>query len=188
MADKDTAELTEIEADFIGAEGGYTPSPTYKKSELEEKTIAELAVLAAQYVELTETTLKKNFKKAEIINIILNNGLDKKRKSGSGRKADGDNANSIIDMLLEILDNVKTDRDKKPLNKYAKKLFRTNAINIIDSKLENAEQSAHTASYVILMGAGALLVIEALIGFKNIPTLLKRWKDKKNANKTAKTE
>jgi hypothetical protein len=157
----------------------------YTRTELENRTAKELAVMASEYINANPETIAKWAKK-DIITVILNKGYDKKSAPRQNRtRTDTEN---VIIGVLDFLDNIKEEREQKRLYKPLKDVFKNNATNVIDEGLGSGAINLNTASKVVVVVAGSLILIDSFIGLKKIPELIKNWKNKKENDRANKTE
>jgi hypothetical protein len=162
-----------------------TENKEYTRTQLENKTAKELAVMASEYITASPETIAKWAKK-DIITVIINKGYDKKSAPRQNRtKTDTEN---IIGGVLDFLDSVKEEREQKRIYKPLKEVVKNNAVNVIDESLESGTINLHTASKIVVAVGGSLVLIDAFIGFKKIPELFKDWKEKKKNARADKTE
>ncbi|WP_331773811.1 hypothetical protein [Sulfurospirillum sp. 1612] len=154
------------------------------RTELMQKTGKELAKIALPYTNLKEVTLTK-LSKAELCDIILTKGANREQTEPKARanRAKSD-SEAIIDTFLAIAESFKLKREQEPLNAAAKQIFKNNAVNIVDKKVEDETVSSHGVNTAVVIVAGAFLAIDGIIGLANIPTFLGKLKSKFNANRT----
>jgi hypothetical protein len=148
-------------------------------------TAKQLAVIASQYINASPETIVK-WSKKDIIKVIQNKGYDKEAKARPAQsKTDTQN---LVNSILDFLESVKFEREEKRLYKPLKEVFTNNSVNIIDEKTQGADM--HGASKVIVIVTGSLILIDSLIGFKNLSGFIKKIKAKfsKEDTKNAKTE
>jgi hypothetical protein len=174
-----------------GADMDIPPSPfdlnetdnievEYVTTELEQMTGKELAAIATQYINAAPETIAK-WKKADIIAVILNKGIDKKSRPRQGVKSE---TRQLIDDVLSFFDAVKINREQKPIYEPLKKTVATNAVNIVDKKVAEGSIRLNTANGLILSVSGLALIFDALYGFKNAPALFAKIKAKFKKEKT----
>ncbi|MDR3178409.1 MAG: hypothetical protein LBT96_05445 [Campylobacteraceae bacterium] len=190
--DKDNNVVNGIEADnppypFTDENDtdGGVENETYTRTELENKTAKELAVIASDYITASPETIAKWAKK-DIITVILNKGYDKKSAPRQNRtRTDTEN---VVLGILDFLDGIKEEREQKKLYKPLKEVVKNNAVNVIDGSLESGAINLHTASKAVLILGGFLILVDSVIGFKKIPELIKRWKEKRGSDKNDKKQ
>jgi len=151
---------------------------TTNRAELMQKTGKELAKLAKPFTSLSETTLSK-LSKAELCDIIISKGKERKEKPKNK-----DSSTAIIDTFLGIIESIKTNRDKEPLNTTAKQIFSSNAVAVVDRQIQEEKITSGGLNTTILILSGSFLLIDGVIGIKNIPGIYKKIKDRINARKT----
>ncbi|MDR1976515.1 MAG: hypothetical protein LBQ18_05935 [Campylobacteraceae bacterium] len=187
--DKDmenVAQMGEIESPFTVTEVENEQDETPQtRTELEQMTAKQLAVIAAQYVNASQETIVKWAKK-DIISVILNKGMDK--KSSPRQSATKSDSRMLIETLISFLDGVKIQREQKPLYKPAKEIFSNNAINIVDEKFQDGTLSAHGTSRILAVSVGLFLIVDAFIGAKNIPAFYTKIKEKFKSGTAKKAE
>ena len=167
---------TEIASPFI--EEVEEKGATKKRAELMQKTGKELAKMAKPFTSLSETTLSK-LSKAELCDIIISKGKDRKEKPKNK-----DSSTAIVDTFLGIVESIKVNRDKEPLNNTAKQIFSSNAVAVVDKQIQEEKITSGGLNTAILLLSGSFLLIDGIIGIKNIPAIYKRIKDKISARKT----
>lgn len=155
------------------------------RTELMNKTAKELAVLAMPYVPLRQSTLEK-MAKADLCDIIMTKGQSKEQKESKARASRKDSeSEAIIETILQIVESFKIKREKEPLNATAKNVFKNNAINIVDKKVEDETVSSHGVNTAVAIITGGFLLVDGLIGIGNVPTLFSKLKGKLSAKKSA---
>ncbi|MDX1808304.1 MAG: hypothetical protein R3331_02065 [Sulfurospirillaceae bacterium] len=154
------------------------------RTELMEKTGKELAKMALPYTTWKESTLSK-LSKPELCDIILTKGANKEQQEPRARAARAtSDSEAIIETFLAIAESFKLKREKEPLNATAKQIFKNNAVNLVDKKVEEETLSSHGVNVTVAFIAGTFLAIDGLIGLANIPTFFSKIKSKLNVNKT----
>ncbi|MDR2789539.1 MAG: hypothetical protein LBB59_00950 [Campylobacteraceae bacterium] len=156
----------------IDSDTAYNADNEYTYTQLESMTARQLAEIAENYINASAETIVK-WSKKDIIKVIQNKGYDKEPKARIRDKADTRN---LVNSVLDFLESVKFDRDEKKLYKPLKEVFANNSVNLIEEKTQGADM--HGASKVIVAITGALLLTDALIGFKNLGTFYKKIKEK----------
>jgi hypothetical protein len=157
----------------------------YSYTQLEAMTAKQLSVIASQYINASPDTIVKWAKK-DIIKVIQNKGYDKEAKARPAQsKTDTQN---LVNSVLDFLESVKFEREEKRLYKPLREVFANNSVNVIEEKTQGADM--HGASKIIVAITGALILTDALIGFKNLGSFIKKVKAKfvKEKDEKAKTE
>lgn len=148
--------------------------------DLNKATLAELAEIAQHYSDRSYETLRR-LTRGELLNIIKNES-DSRDKSYNGLDKDADN---LLKMLVEILDEIKRARENTPLNPTLKRIF-TSQNNKLTEVLVNANVKSGVISISILLILSLALFIDAFIGFSNIAKKI-RERTAKKAQKDSQT-
>ena len=150
------------------------------RNELMKLTGKELAKMAQPYSTLRLVSLER-MSKAKLCDIILNK-TDKKKEDDEKPNARAARSTSeteqFIDTALTMLDMLKRNRDHEPLNPVAKDIFKKQAVVYADEKIKNNELDVDKANTALFTLAGAAILYDGIIGFKNTPTLLNKIKNK----------
>lgn len=161
-------------------------SNSVNRTELMNKTAKELAVMAMPYVPLKQTTLEK-MAKADLCDIIMTKGQNKEQKESKARaNRTQSDSEAIIETVLAIAESFKLKRENEPLNATAKQIFKNNAVNIVDKKVEDEAVSSHGVNTAVAVFAGAFLLVDGLIGIANIPSFFSKLKGKMSAKSNTK--
>lgn len=130
--------------------------------DLNTATLAELAEIAQHYSDRSYETLRR-LTRGELLNIIKNES-DTRDKSYNGLDKDADN---LLKMFVEILDEIKRARESAPLNPTLKRIF-ISQNNKLTEVLVNANIKSGVISISILLILSLALFIDAFIGFNSI--------------------
>lgn len=153
---------------------------TLNRNELMKLTGKELAKMAQPYSTLRMSSLER-LSKAKLCDIILNK-TDKKKDEEDKPHArvarSSSDTEQFIDTALTVLDMLKQNRDKEPLNATAKEIFRKQAIVYADEKIQNGEMSADKANNALFYLSAGVILYDGIIGISNTPTLLSKMKKK----------
>ena len=151
------------------------------RNELMKLPGKELAKMAQPYSTYKLISLER-MSKAKLCDIILNKG--DKKKADDEEKPHARSARSaseteqFIDTALVMLDMLKRNRDNEPLNPTAKDIFKKQAVVYADEKIKNNELNVDKANTALFALAGAAILYDGIIGFKNTPTLFNKIKNK----------
>ena len=170
--------INEAESKFFG-QNDKAEVPTY--SELMKKTGRELAEMAAPFTDKSVTTLSKMAKK-DLIKIIqdgLAGKVNEKEQEAKARKnRTKSEAEQLIEAMIHTLEAFKVQREHKPLNPVIKKVFEQQAVNYTSKKVEEDNITPEGINKALLFGTGALLLVDGLVGFENIPKIIEKIKKK----------
>lgn len=159
------------------------------REELKAKyTGKQLADLVVGKTPLKLSTLQR-MSKDDLIDIYLD--IDTKKKSNNARasRSTGE-TEDILNFGLATLQSIKQARENDPtanINQIALNMFKSSAVKKIDDARQSEAISNDTLQNVIFYLAGGALVVDAVVGFKNVPSLFGKLKDKvkrKSANDT----
>lgn len=142
--------------------------------DLNTATLAELAEIAQHYSDRSYETLRR-LTRGELLNIIKNES-DTRDKSYNGLDKDADN---LLKMFVEILDEIKRARESAPLNPTLKRIF-ISQNNKLTEVLVNANIKSGIISISILLILSLALFIDAFIGFNSIVKRIKERAKTKN--------
>jgi len=149
------------------------------RKELELLTGKELARMADPKSDLSFNTLKGKGK-SYLIDIILGINEEKKEQP-KGRAPQGVNqSEDILNVGLTLLQGFKQQREgeEAQLNPLASQMFKDSAITQVDKARAEGIIKVDKFNTLILALSGTALVIDGVIGFKNIPGLLSKLKAK----------
>ena len=181
--DSGTSEDVEMDSPFVKPQ---TEEKSINRTELMEKTGKQLAVMCTPYSPLKLKTLEK-MAKSDLCDIILSKGQNKEQKEAKGRSGTSkSDSEAIIDTMLAIAESFKMKREQEPLNATAKTIFKNNAVNLVDKKVDEEEISSHGVNTAVAVFTGAFLLVDGLVGIANIPTLFSKMKSKFNAKPNTK--
>jgi len=153
-------------------------SRAINRTELMQKTAKELSILAMPYVALKESTLQK-MAKSDLCDIILSKGQSKEKKESTARASrTQSDSEAIISTLLMMVESFKVKRENEPLNAAAKEIFKNNAINIVDKKVDDETVSSHGVNTAVTVLTAGFLLVDGLIGLKNVPSFFSKIKSK----------
>lgn len=138
-------------------------------------TLAELAEVAQHYSDRSFETLRR-LNRAELINIIKNEA-DNRDKGFNGLDKDADN---LLKLFVELLDEIKRARDNQPLNPTLKRIF-CNQNNKLTEILINANVKSGFISVFILIVIATALIFDTFIGFDSISKYFKAKREAKEA-------
>lgn len=151
------------------------------RNELMKLTGKELARMAQPYSTYKLISLER-MSKAKLCDIIINKGDKKKQEDDEKPNARAARSSSdteqFIDTALTMLDVLKQQRDHEPINATAKEIFKKQAIVYADEKIKNNELNVDKANTALFALAGAAILYDGIIGFKNTPTLFNKIKNK----------
>lgn len=178
-AAQDIKEVSELDSEF----GAPDIDPEKKvlnardfELDLNSATLAELAEIAQHYSDRSYETLRR-LTRAELLAIIKNES-DTRDRAYQGLDRDADN---LLKMTVELLDEVKRAREGKPLNPTLKRLFIAQN-NKLTEVLVNANVKSGVISIIILLSLAFALFIDSFWGFSAIVEKLKK---RANAKQTA---
>lgn len=140
--------------------------------DLSTATLAELAEIAEQYSDRSWETLRR-LSRGELLDIIKNQ-CDNRDSSNSTLHKDADN---LLKIFVELLDEIKKARENKPLNATLKRVF-IGQNNKLTEFLVNANVKSGLISIVILVALSIALLFDSFVGFD---TFAKKLKEKREA-------
>lgn len=145
-------------------------------AQLDSLTLAELADIAIKFSNRGIETLKR-LKREELYYIILNQKDDfKAREYGSLNQDSRD----LIELLIDVLGDVKQKREGRPLNAVIVKIFRNQNKKLCELFVR-AGASGSIVGYIVLFCATGALLIDAFCGFERVADFFKN----KNTKPTA---
>lgn len=150
------------------------------RNELMKLTGKELAKMAQPYSTLKLSSLER-LSKAKLCDIILNKTYkikDDEEKPHARDARSSSDTEQFIDTALTVLDMLKQNRDKEPLNATAKEIFRKQAVVYADEKIQNGEMNADKANNALFYLSAGVILYDGIIGISNTPTLLAKLKKK----------
>lgn len=152
--------------------------------DLSSATLAELAEVAEQYSHRSWETLRR-LSRGELLEIIKNQ-CDNRDSSNSTLHKDADN---LLKVFVELLDEIKKARENKPLNATLKRVF-IGQNNKLTEFLVNANVKSGFISIIILIALSIALLFDSFIGFDSFAKKLKekreaRLKANQNENQNA---
>lgn len=155
--------------------------------DLSTATLAELAEIAGQYSDRSWETLRR-LSRGELLDIIKNQ-CDNRDSSNSTLHKDADN---LLRVFVELLDEIKKARENKPLNATLKRVF-IGQNNKLTEFLVNANVKSGLISIIILIALSIALLFDSFIGFDSFAKKLKerreaRLKENQNENPNANTQ
>jgi hypothetical protein len=159
---------------------------TLNRAELEKKTGKELAqiVHANGYSKKKLITLEK-MAKADLITIIFQKSDTPSEESGPKARAPRKQSEveSTIEMALGFLNHIKMQREQEPINAYAMEQVKTGAVAYLDNAMANNEVSSKSIGTIGVVAVALFVIVDGLVGIKNIPTLFQTVKQKLLARK-----
>ncbi len=175
-------EMDEMDSPFVEKE--QSEGNALNRTELMQKTAKELALLAMPYVALKESTLQK-MAKADLCDIIMSKGQSKDKKESTARASRStSDSEAIINTFLMMIESFKLKRESEPLNAVAKEIFKNNAVNIVDKKVDEEAVSSHGLNTAVTVITAGFLLLDGLVGLKNVPSLFSKIKGKFSNAKT----
>jgi len=138
----------------------------------------ELAKMAQSKSSLMYITLQKK-SKAYLCDVIL--GIEKDEEKPKARATQNtSDSDDIISFLLNTLESIKQNRDNQEarLNPMAKEVFKQSAVSKVDEARASGTLNSDKFNNVLLAVSGTALVIDGLIGFKNVPGVFSKIKNK----------
>ncbi len=178
--DKGNENGAEMEVPTFVNEASSDSSLT--RADLEKKTGKQLAKLAHPLQKGNKVSLKtlEGKSKTYLIDIIL--GIEEEKEQTSKGRAPQNQSESadILDVALNVLHGIKMQREgeKASLNPIAAELFKNSAVNEVDKARAEGTLQTDKFNTLILCASGTALVVDGVIGFKNIPTLFNKLKSK----------
>ena len=139
---------------------------------LSDLTLEELANIAIRYSNRSIETLKR-LKREELIYIITQQKDDYKVKEYASI---GNDTKDLIELLIEVLSDIKHKREGKPLNAILLKVLRKQDKKIAEG-LVKAGASGGMLGYSLCICVIILVFIDALLGFDKLVNLFVK-KDK----------
>lgn len=154
------------------------------REELKAKyTGKQLAKLAEGKTPLKLSTLER-MSKDDLIDIYLD--IDTKKKSNNARasRSNGE-TDDILNFGISTLQSIKMAREGDPtanINQIALNMFKSSAVNKIDQARQNDAINNDKIQNVVFWLSGGALLVDALIGFKNVPSFYEKIKGKFKKN------
>ena len=179
---------TQNEFPFVEDEAQKIEKPT--RLELEKLSNSKLAKMAEPMQKRYSFSSLKGRSKNYLIDIIL--GVKDESEIGingnsisNGAKAPQAKSESeeLINYGLTLLNAIKQHREGQnaELNPIAKEMFKNSAIVEVDKARADGTIKTDKFNSLMLGLSGAFLVVDGVVGIKNIPTLFKKLKDKVNS-------
>lgn len=177
VAQKNPQNPQNLNAEFADAEDAPQKKRVDSSAELDfnNATLAELAEVAQHYSDRSYETLRR-LNRAELINIIKNEA-DNRDKGYNGLDKDADN---LLKVFVELLDEIKRARENQPLNPTLKRVF-INQNNKLTEFLINANIKSGTLSIFILIVLSGALLFDSFIGFSYITKYFKAKREAREA-------
>jgi hypothetical protein len=125
-----------------------------------------------------ESTLSR---KSKTYNIDLLLGVrDEEEKPQARATQTQSESDMMIEFALNTLQGIKQSRESQEsvLNPIAKELFKSSAVAKVDEARANESFSTDKFNNILMYGAGAFLLIDSLVGIKNIPSVFSKLKNK----------
>lgn len=141
---------------------------------LSDLTLAELAELALPYSNRSIETLKR-LKREELIYIVTN---QKDNYKTNEFNTIGNDTKDILELLIEILNEIKIKREGKPINAILLKVLRRQDKKISEG-LVKAGASGGVVGYSLCFFTLICVFIDSFFGFDNIILLFKKDANKK---------
>lgn len=150
--------------------------------DLSTATLAELATIAEQYSDRSFETLRR-LSRGELLEIIKNQA-DNRDSSNSTLHKDADN---LLKVFVELLDEVKKAREQKPLNATLKRVF-ISQNNKLTEFLVNANVKSGVISISILIVLSIALLFDSFVGFDSFAKKLKERNEARRKEAEAKKQ
>lgn len=150
--------------------------------DLSTATLAELATIAEQYSDRSFETLRR-LSRGELLEIIKNQA-DNRDSSNSTLHKDADN---LLKVFVELLDEVKKAREQKPLNATLKRVF-ISQNNKLTEFLVNANIKSGVISISILIVLSIALLFDSFVGFDSFAKKLKERNEARRKEAEAKKQ
>lgn len=150
--------------------------------DLSVATLAELATIAEQYSDRSFETLRR-LSRGELLEIIKNQA-DNRDSSNSTLHKDADN---LLKVFVELLDEVKKAREQKPLNATLKRVF-ISQNNKLTEFLVNANVKSGVISISILIVLSVALLFDSFVGFDSFAKKLKERNEARRKEAEAKKQ
>lgn len=150
--------------------------------DLSTATLAELATIAEQYSDRSFETLRR-LSRGELLEIIKNQA-DNRDSSNSTLHKDADN---LLKVFVELLDEVKKAREQKPLNATLKRVF-ISQNNKLTEFLVNANVKSGVISISILIVLSIALLFDSFVGFDSFAKKLKERNEARRKESEAKKQ
>lgn len=150
--------------------------------DLSTATLAELATIAEQYSDRSFETLRR-LSRGELLEIIKNQA-DNRDSSNSTLHKDADN---LLKVFVELLDEVKKAREQKPLNATLKRVF-ISQNNKLTEFLVNANVKSGVISISILIVLSTALLFDSFVGFDSFAKKLKERNEARRKEAEAKKQ
>ena len=184
-------ENDELKSEEMGAE--FMPSfvsdekkdsNTLTRQELKDNyTVKELAKLAEPKSKTYSYNSLKSRSKDFLIDIILEVNKEEETKINQAKATHKTSTNAsedLVSMGLGILNAFKKQREGEnaELNPIATELFKNSAVNEVDKARADGTLQTDKFNTALLAISGTALVVDGVIGFKNVPTLFSKLKAK----------
>ena len=142
----------------------------------------ELAKLAKPKSKLMYITLQKK-SKSFLCDIIL--GIEKEDDKPKARATQNTSeSDDILTFGINILESFKKARGEAELNPIAKEMFKQSAVSKVDEARADGSINSQKFNNVILALSATALVVDGVIGFKNVPGVFSKLKSKFKRNDT----
>ena len=178
-ADKGQNKGTETDNPFEETEDEQS-TKILGREELKAKyTGKQLAKLVEGKTPLKLSTLER-MSKDDLIDILLDIDTKKKTNNARASRSNGE-TDDILNFGLSTLQTIKMTRENDPtasLNEIALNMFRSSAVNKIDQARQNDAINNDKIQNLVFYISGGAILIDALIGFKNVPSLFQKLKGK----------
>ncbi len=161
-------------------------SSLYTRTELEKLPNSQLAKIAEPMQKRYSYNSLKGRSKAYLIDIILGikseDEISINPTNGTSGKAPHtpNETQELINFGLNVLNSFKQQREgqQTKLNQIATELFKNSAVNEIDKARAEGLIKTDKFNTLIMVLSGTALVVDGVIGFKNVPTLFSKLKAK----------
>jgi len=167
---------------------------------LEKLTNLDLAKMVAdKTLSRHKVTTLKSYSKKRLIDLLL--GIEKETDKTTARTPQTESeADDIVNSIVDVLGTVKqtTVDEKAKTNSVVTRVFKTNAVKVIDKALAEDKLSFSGFNKVLTVIAGLALLIDTFIGIENVPKYIKsklekfkkknESKDEKQPQNTPQTE
>lgn len=151
------------------------------RAELEKKTGKELAKIAHPLQKgnkLSISTLQGK-PKPFLIDIIL--GIQEAKEQPKGRAPQNQSeSQDVLEVAINILNGIKMQREgqQAQLNPIATEIFKNTAVNEVDKARAEGTFQTDKFNTLLLCVSGTALVIDGVVGFKNIPGIYNKLKSR----------
>lgn len=152
--------------------------------DLSTATLAELATVAEQYSDRSYETLRR-LSRGELLEIIKNQCDNREANANSSTlHKDADN---LLKVFVELLDEIKKARENKPLNATLKRVY-ISQNNKLTEFLVNANVKSGAVSIGILLVLSFALLFDSFVGFDSFAKKLKERNEARRKEAEAKKQ